>query len=1018
MMFSGEGGGVLQTMRGVDDTTALAPILDRTRGTSSGGIGSRQWKMAPDSMETDPWPSISNGGAGGAGRLARVLGQGGTDLSLNRFAFPGGGRTARPEGGAGSGGATTSWGTAVDIDDGLEGPERLQQEYEFAVDHAKANLELMEQTGNQEYIDQARDLYEKVQQDRSDYNAYHKGRRIAWLKMYDEYADKKRARNIHASWESKLKRERERQATLERLQEAAEARAARAAAIRNDRRSTRIRMGSRTEAGHRARVELDIAIRTARQSHRDAGTAVNQARGTLRNLEGQGPVSARDRERVKLVLMQLGEHLVREALGSVSALAAIHNRMFQILVDSVGTADFDAAWNLANDVNSALTAADARLKTAREQAARWAKGGWDTVVEDVKRSIERVNNARDDLKAARKAVEDADIPGSEADYERAMAALAAAEAALTQALLEMGVTMALLAALVHFLLTDEWDAPGDESGGGNWMPCEAFPKTLECGVAPCSTCEKADEECIPGSCTKIEMSVPLGDPGGGGGGTLPGGGTPPLEPADGTGLQRGKGAPPADDDTKRPADSVGDPEDTGLDAKSPVDSATSTSGGSTAGAEVNLFANRMRDVDAGRVTFIPTPDGGRIVFDHYSEGDVHPRTYYIPKALLDRMYDDSVRDFNMALFEKALKSWAMSQPLGASPENLGGPTGAEHWEARRDDEERRRAVIAEDLRSVLELDPNGPIVERLKKATKGAYRAAETEERLRVRAAEERGDTDAEFEISNVKLDEKHLKRINNQLLPEATNADGQSLSAIANDPRVADLVKHAVALNSTLHERLATIRHDLNVALAQYVLGIAGAGAALAPGLVALVAGSSYAAAGVLVAKQAALGYVTNLAASAAGDVVEDVFGEDVRNIGSNVLTVGSLILGGGRIMPNAPWSGLAKTSKRIRDSLISTFDVGRSLGAAARRYSVRGGFHILEGQKITGKSMARGREIRDVDRLVSDYPGSHSSGWRKMKAETTIVRDSDGSPVRAEIHWYEHHGVGRVEFKPKRFL
>ena len=32
--------------------------------------------------------------------------------------------------------------------------------------------------------------------------------------------------------------------------------------------------------------------------------------------------------------------------------------------------------------------------------------------------------------------------------------------------------------------------------------------------------------------------------------------------------------------------------------------------------------------------------------------------------------------------------------------------------------------------------------------------------------------------------------------------------------------------------------------------------------------------------------------------------------------------------------------------------------------------------------------------------------------------VRLGDGSVHRAEIHWYEGHGVGRVEVKIKRFL
>jgi hypothetical protein len=32
--------------------------------------------------------------------------------------------------------------------------------------------------------------------------------------------------------------------------------------------------------------------------------------------------------------------------------------------------------------------------------------------------------------------------------------------------------------------------------------------------------------------------------------------------------------------------------------------------------------------------------------------------------------------------------------------------------------------------------------------------------------------------------------------------------------------------------------------------------------------------------------------------------------------------------------------------------------------------------------------------------------------------VRLEDGTTHRAEVHWYEAHGIGRVEVKIKRFL
>lgn len=41
----------------------------------------------------------------------------------------------------------------------------------------------------------------------------------------------------------------------------------------------------------------------------------------------------------------------------------------------------------------------------------------------------------------------------------------------------------------------------------------------------------------------------------------------------------------------------------------------------------------------------------------------------------------------------------------------------------------------------------------------------------------------------------------------------------------------------------------------------------------------------------------------------------------------------------------------------------------------------------------------------------------WRKLKGVAT-VRLSDGRIARAELHWYEAHGIGRKELKIKRFL
>jgi len=41
----------------------------------------------------------------------------------------------------------------------------------------------------------------------------------------------------------------------------------------------------------------------------------------------------------------------------------------------------------------------------------------------------------------------------------------------------------------------------------------------------------------------------------------------------------------------------------------------------------------------------------------------------------------------------------------------------------------------------------------------------------------------------------------------------------------------------------------------------------------------------------------------------------------------------------------------------------------------------------------------------------------WKKLKGMAE-VQLADGTMCHAEVHWYEAHGVGKKEFKIKRFL
>jgi len=74
---------------------------------------------------------------------------------------------------------------------------------------------------------------------------------------------------------------------------------------------------------------------------------------------------------------------------------------------------------------------------------------------------------------------------------------------------------------------------------------------------------------------------------------------------------------------------------------------------------------------------------------------------------------------------------------------------------------------------------------------------------------------------------------------------------------------------------------------------------------------------------------------------------------------------------------------------------------------------FEIL-GPILGLEKIAVGRSIRELPRLRKVYG---SGRWRKLKGYAK-VRLPDGRIEHAEIHWYEAHGIGRVEMKIKRLV
>jgi len=74
---------------------------------------------------------------------------------------------------------------------------------------------------------------------------------------------------------------------------------------------------------------------------------------------------------------------------------------------------------------------------------------------------------------------------------------------------------------------------------------------------------------------------------------------------------------------------------------------------------------------------------------------------------------------------------------------------------------------------------------------------------------------------------------------------------------------------------------------------------------------------------------------------------------------------------------------------------------------------FEII-GEIENVESIAVGTSIRDLTRLRKRY--GHGR-WRKLKG-VGVVRLRSGAVRRAELHWYEAHGIGKVKFKIKQFL
>ncbi|MGH9441050.1 MAG: hypothetical protein ACRD16_02125 [Thermoanaerobaculia bacterium] len=74
---------------------------------------------------------------------------------------------------------------------------------------------------------------------------------------------------------------------------------------------------------------------------------------------------------------------------------------------------------------------------------------------------------------------------------------------------------------------------------------------------------------------------------------------------------------------------------------------------------------------------------------------------------------------------------------------------------------------------------------------------------------------------------------------------------------------------------------------------------------------------------------------------------------------------------------------------------------------------FEII-GEITQVETIATGKGVKNLRQLVRNYGKGR---WRKLKG-IALIRVASGEAIRAEIHWYEAHGVGRRKFKIKKTL
>lgn len=68
-----------------------------------------------------------------------------------------------------------------------------------------------------------------------------------------------------------------------------------------------------------------------------------------------------------------------------------------------------------------------------------------------------------------------------------------------------------------------------------------------------------------------------------------------------------------------------------------------------------------------------------------------------------------------------------------------------------------------------------------------------------------------------------------------------------------------------------------------------------------------------------------------------------------------------------------------------------------------------LTRSQLAQARIIAKGKRIKDLQRLLNEY-GGVAGKWVKKSSQPFMLENK-----LAEVHWYEHQGLGRVEEKIK---